>query len=135
MIQARENGKDITELLLNRYKCRYSSRTPEMITRSKELEKVINSVKAGEDPAVYSVKDQNKWFTISSKEQFYALLDSLNSRGLREQQLLSSFNNEKVQIVEQYLEKEKEEERLANKRQVKPVVSKKNNDSQTIDKS
>eukprot|EP00111_Clytia_hemisphaerica_P009366 TCONS_00027490-protein len=135
LIQARESGKDITELLLNRYKCCYSTKTAEMITRCKEVEKVINSVKAGQDPAVYSVNDQNKWLTISSKEQFYALLDSLNSRGLREQHLLSSLNNEKVQIVEQYLEKEREEERLANKRQVKPVASKKNNDSQAIDKS
>lgn len=117
---------------MKRYKCQTSSKSRELIARSK-VEKVVESVRAGLDPTIYSETDKNKWYTISSKEQYYALLDSLNTRGIREQQLHLSLNNEKVQIVEQFLEEEKRQEKLANKRPVTKVQKK--NDPQVIDKS
>lgn len=96
------------------------------------METVINSVCSGIDPSTYNEFDATKWYTISCKEQYYALLDSLNCRGIREQQLLQSLNNEKVQIVEEFLEEEKRKEKLTNKRLVKPG---KKNDNQSIDKN
>ena len=132
IIQAKEDGNSLEKLLLKRYKCQTSSKSHELIARSK-VEKVIENVCAGLDPAIYSETDQTKWYSVSSKEQYYALLDSLNNRGIREQQLLLSLNNEKVQIVEQFLEEERKKEKLANKRPVKQVQKK--NDPQSIDKS
>lgn len=117
---------------MKRYKYQTSSKSHELIARSK-VEKVVENVRAGLDPTIYSETDKTKWYTISSKEQYYALLDSLNTRGIREQQLHLSLNNEKVQIVEQFLEEEKRQERLANKRPVTKVQKK--NDPQAIDKS
>ena len=105
-----------------------------MISKSNTLKSIVDSVQNGLDPGIYSVKDQVKWYKVDTKEQFFALIDSLNIRGIREQPLLSNLNNEKAQIVEEYLEEERQQERLANKRQVKPV-QKKNDLNQGIDKS
>ena len=139
IVKARESGKPLDELLMKRYKCQTTcSNISEVIERSTVMKSCLNDVQNGIDPSIYAVTDRTKWFNITSQEQFLAVLDSLNNRGLREQALLSSFNNEKSQIVDYFINQEKEEEKNANKKVralLQPVAKKPNKDTNQIDKS
>lgn len=98
------------------------------------LQSCLDNIKRGVDPGIYAVKDKTKWYNINSKEQFFAVLDSLNNRGLREHILTTNLNNEKSQIVDYFLECEKEAEKNANKKSRQVEKSKKADPNQ-IDKS
>jgi len=134
IIQTRESGHSIEEMLFTRYKHEYSSKSADLISRSSVLKSIIEGVQNGLDPGIYSVTDKVNWYKVGNKEQFFALIDSLNNRGLREQPLLSNLTNEKSQIVEEYLENERQQERLAGKRPVK-LVQRKSDSTPGIDKS
>lgn len=99
------------------------------------LQKCLDGVKTGVDPDIYAVKDKTKWYKIATKEQFFAVLDSLNNRGLREQVLLTNLNNDKSQIVDYFMECEKQEEKSVNKKPPRIAPSSKKSDPNQIDKT
>ena len=131
---AKESGTPLTEIIFNRYKCEYNKTIQQNIDKSNMLKPILIDIENGLDPNIYAVNDNNKWYNVSSKEQFDALLTSLSSRGIREKELRTSLIERKEKYFKYFDNKLIEEEKQVNKKIV-PAKKKSDPKSDEIDKS
>merc|ERR1719505_394588 len=100
ILNARNEGQPFTRKLFHRYKCDYPEKGEEFLQKSGQISNILQSVSEGLDPVIYSVRDRTKWFDIDSNEQLATLVDNLNERGLREQNLKNNIVREKSRLEE-----------------------------------
>lgn len=131
---AKESGTPLTEIIFNRYKCEYNKTIQQNIDKSNMLKPILIDIENGLDPNIYAVNDNNKWYNVSSKEQFDALLTSLSSRGIREKELRTSLIERKEKYFKYFDNKLIEEEKQVNKKIV-PAKKKSDPKSDEINKS
>ena len=113
LIQAKQEGIPLTRLILNRYNCNYNERSEDFVSKSATLKPLMENIISGIDPRSHTDKhNDDKWYDVSKKEQYDAILESLNMRGVRENILYAGLSNANSEIVNSYEETDK----LANKK-------------------
>ena len=132
IVQAKENNRSIEDLVFKRYKLPYSNKIHELCNKSTVLKTYMDSVKNGEDLSIYSTRCSTKWFSVTSKEQLESIIDSLNSRGIRERLLKINLSQKKKQILNYYDNKQELELKKGTRRE---KLSNKQDDKNDIDKS
>ena len=131
-MQAKDSGKPLNQLILNRYKCEYTARSDDLIAKSTTIKNIIDTIDNGIDPAIYSVRDNVKWYTVSSKEQLEALIPTLNPRGIRERGLRTNVCNNKEQLLNYFNEVDALKDKSDSK---KSRSTAKKDDANEIDKN